>query len=69
MTYVTKAAIALFYFFYNLTRFKLMHLSFDEPYREREIILNCEVTPTSFSFCCKVHIKQFLIVYIMLFLA
>lgn len=42
MTYVTKAAIAWFFFvffFYNLTRFKLMHLSFDESYREREIFL------------------------------
>lgn len=35
-------------FFYNLKRFKLMHLSFDESYRERENFLNCDVTPTPF---------------------
>lgn len=49
MTYVTKAAIAWF-FFYNLTCFKVMHLSFDESYREREIFLNCDVTQTHFRY-------------------
>lgn len=58
MTYVTKAAIAWFFFYNFLTRFKQIHLSFDKSYCEREIFLNCDVTLTPFFFYFRYEINN-----------